>query len=227
MGWIRKDGMDQEGWDGSGRMRWIRKDGMDQEGWDGSGRMGWMRKDGMDEEGWDGSGRMGWIRKDGMDQEGEQVARGAYNLAEVIFRQDDGDLIKAEGLARESVRIQDQLYCAHDRKKGVNYLLLAKILLKQGEFGDETKELFERSLAIYVRNEGPDGVNTSCANIEIGRFHYEFAMVQSTTSSKRAQLQLAKSYSEEAIRIESKIHNPSHPNSIGAASLWSYISNEL
>jgi hypothetical protein len=27
-----KNGMDQEGWDGSGRMGWIRKDGMDQEG---------------------------------------------------------------------------------------------------------------------------------------------------------------------------------------------------
>jgi hypothetical protein len=47
--------------------------------------------------------------KNGMDQEGQQVAKGAYNLADVIFRQDDGDLIKAKGLARESFRIRTQL----------------------------------------------------------------------------------------------------------------------
>jgi hypothetical protein len=164
--------------------------------------------------------------KNGMDQEGEQVAHGAYNLSAVIFRQDNGDLIKAEGLARESIRIKDQLYGAHDRNCG-NYLLLARILRTQGEFGDETKELFERSLAISTINEGPDGMNTAVANIEIGRFHYEFAMVPSTISTRRAQLQLAKSYSEEAIRIETKIHNPTHPNSKVAASLLSNVLREL
>jgi tetratricopeptide (TPR) repeat protein len=165
--------------------------------------------------------------KNGMDQEGEQVAKGAYNLAEVIFRQGNGDLIKAEGLARESIRIKDQLYGAHDRRTGVNYLLLSRILRTQGEFGDETKELLERSLAIFTINEGPDGMNTAVVNIEIGEFHYNFAMVQSTISMKRTQLQLAKSYSEEAIRIELKIHNPTHPSSIVAASLLSNVLDEL
>jgi hypothetical protein len=41
-------------------------------------------------------------KKNGIDQESEAVADGAYNLADVIFRQ-DGDLIKAEELARESL----------------------------------------------------------------------------------------------------------------------------
>jgi tetratricopeptide (TPR) repeat protein len=159
--------------------------------------------------------------KNGMDQEGEQIAQGACNLANVIFRQDDGDLIKAEGLARESLRIRTRLHCSHS--VGSSCILLARLLKKQGEFGDETKELFERSLAIFIRTEGPDGINTAVVNIHIGEFHYHFAMIQSTISKKRMQLQLAKSYSKEAIRIESKIHNPTHPNRVGAISLLSEV----
>jgi hypothetical protein len=40
-----------------------------------------------------------------MDQESEPVAEGAYNLANVILQQ-KGNLIKAEELARESLRIR-------------------------------------------------------------------------------------------------------------------------
>jgi hypothetical protein len=43
-------------------------------------------------------------KKNGTDQESEAVAEGAHNLANVIYRQ-KGDLIKAEKLARESLRI--------------------------------------------------------------------------------------------------------------------------
>jgi hypothetical protein len=39
-----------------------------------------------------------------MDQECIEVANGAFNLADVIYKQ-KGDVIKAEGLARESLRI--------------------------------------------------------------------------------------------------------------------------
>jgi hypothetical protein len=65
-------------------------------------------------------------------------------------------LIKAEGLAREAIRTIDQLHDVHAYRASGNYLLSARILLKQGKYGDETKELFERSLAICSRNEGPD-----------------------------------------------------------------------
>jgi hypothetical protein len=158
--------------------------------------------------------------KNGIDQEGEIVANGAFNFADVIFQQDDGDLIKAEGLARKSLRIRDKLHAAHSRMGGVNILLLAKILRKQGKFGDETKKLFERSLAICVRNKGLDGDNTAVANTEIYQFYYMFAMMSGhcrTGHTRRMQPLLAKSYSDEAIRIETKIHNSNHPNSIAAA----------
>jgi ATP/maltotriose-dependent transcriptional regulator MalT len=114
--------------------------------------------------------------KNGMDQEGEQVAPGAYNLANALFKQEDGDLIKAEGLAREAIRIRDKLYGTHGFRLGSSCQLLARILQTQGKFGDETKEKYERSLAIAVRNEGPDGANTAAVNIAIGQFYYQLAM---------------------------------------------------
>jgi hypothetical protein len=67
-----------------------------------------------------------------MDQEGDIVARGAHNLADVISQQDDGDMLKAEVLVREAIRIIDQFlyHGAHDGRIGRNFLLLAKILRK-------------------------------------------------------------------------------------------------
>jgi tetratricopeptide (TPR) repeat protein len=165
--------------------------------------------------------------KNGMDQEGEEIAEGAYNLAGVLLRQDDGDLIKAEKLARESLRIRTRLYGSNDHRIGSSSRLLGRILKKQGKLGDETKELLERSLAISVVNEGPDGPNIALGNIEIGNFYYQLAMIQSIISIKRTQLLLAKSYAEEAIRIETKIHNPTHPNYVSAESVLSDILREL
>jgi hypothetical protein len=60
-----------------------------------------------------------------MDQEGDEVADGAYNFAEIISQQYDGDLIKAEALARESLRIRTQLYGSNDNRVGMSCLLLA------------------------------------------------------------------------------------------------------
>jgi tetratricopeptide (TPR) repeat protein len=165
--------------------------------------------------------------KNGMNQEGEEVAMGAHNLADVIYQQDYGDLIKAENLSRESLRIRTRLYDTNNHRIGMNCLHLGRILTNQGKFGDETKELLERSLAIFVVNEGLDGPNIAAGNIDIGRFHYKLAMTQTIISTKRTQLLLAKSYTEEGVQIETKIHNPTHPNYILAASQLSNILREL
>jgi tetratricopeptide (TPR) repeat protein len=161
--------------------------------------------------------------KNGMDQEGDEVVTGAYNLADVIRRQ-DGDLIKAEKLARGCLRIRTRLYGPDHGKVGPNVLLLAKILKKQGKFGDETNELLERSLAISIRNEAPDGKNTASVNIKLGKFHYELAMKQSDVHAKRSQLLLQKSYCEEARQIHM---NNNNPNSVIAAALLSEGLNKL
>jgi hypothetical protein len=85
--------------------------------------------------------------KNAIEQESEVVAHGAYNLADVIRRQ-VGDLIKAGKLARESLHIRTHLYGANDQFVGASSMLLTKVLLGKNELGDETKELFERLLAI-------------------------------------------------------------------------------
>jgi hypothetical protein len=165
--------------------------------------------------------------KNGMDQRGDEVAMGAYNLADVILRQDDGDLIKGEKLARESLLIRTRLYGSNYPSIGMSCTLLARILMNKGKLGDETKELLERSLAICFENEGLDGPNTAAGNISIGLFHYTLATIQSVVSIKRTQLLLAKSYAEEGVRVETKTHNPTHPNYISAAFVLSDILREL
>jgi tetratricopeptide (TPR) repeat protein len=164
-------------------------------------------------------------KRNGIDQEGEAVARGSYNLADLIRRQ-NGDLIKAENLAREALRIRTRMHGSTYNSIGASCDLLANILMQQGKFGDETKTLFERSLALHIRHEGPDGTNTALGNISLGKFHYSAAM-QPKVTAKRAQLLLAKSYSEEGIRIQSKIAIPTHPNAVAAASLHAIILEEL
>jgi hypothetical protein len=79
-------------------------------------------------------------KKNGIDQESEAVADGAYNLADVIFRQ-DGDLIKAEELARESLWILSLIYDSHHHRVGKACCLLANILMAQDQLGDETRGL--------------------------------------------------------------------------------------
>jgi hypothetical protein len=98
--------------------------------------------------------------KNGIDQESEAVAEGAYNLANVIYRQ-DGNLMEAEELAREYLRITSLTNDNKDHRVGRACNLLANILSRQDQLGDETRGLYERCLAISIRNEGPDGSNTA------------------------------------------------------------------
>jgi hypothetical protein len=56
-------------------------------------------------------------KKYGIDQESEAIAKGACNLAYVILQQ-NGDLIKAEELGKESLRIRTLLYGSNDQTVG-------------------------------------------------------------------------------------------------------------
>jgi tetratricopeptide (TPR) repeat protein len=109
-------------------------------------------------------------KKNGIDQESEAVAEGAYNLANIIYQQ-NGDLIKAEELARESLRITSLINYSYHHRFGKICSLLANALKDKGELGDETRGFYERYLAIYIRNFGPDGPDTAVANYNLGLFH--------------------------------------------------------
>jgi tetratricopeptide (TPR) repeat protein len=165
-------------------------------------------------------------KKNGMDQMGGEMATGAYNLADVIYRQ-RGDLIKAEELARESLRIRTLINHSDHNTVGVSSLLLAHILRVQGKLGNETFEVFERTLNIFFIDEGPDGINTAIGNMSIAQFHENLAGVQASVDSKRIQLQLSKSYYEEAFRIVSKVYGPTHQQTFDTAYRWDLVTKQL
>jgi hypothetical protein len=78
-------------------------------------------------------------KKNGIDQNSEVVAQGAHNLANVIYER-KGDLIKAEELARESLRIRTLIYGTEPHEVGNCCDLLARILEAQGNSKEETRE---------------------------------------------------------------------------------------
>jgi hypothetical protein len=164
--------------------------------------------------------------KNEIDQESECVAKGAYNFADILHRLEK-DLIKAEGLVRESIRIRSLIFGSGHSLEGIGCILLARILRLQQKLGDETKDQLERSLAVFMRNEGIDGANTACSNNNIGEFYYQLATVQTTLDGKRTQLLLAKQYFDEGIRIQTKLFDPTHPNTLAAKIFLSRVVKHL
>lgn len=87
----------------------------------------------------------------GVDQDSLEMAKGYYTLGNAMLYQ-NGDLNKAERLARESYRIYVQLYGNDHICVSLSCNLLAGTLMLQGKLGDETKELLQRSLAIGMKD---------------------------------------------------------------------------
>jgi tetratricopeptide (TPR) repeat protein len=165
-------------------------------------------------------------KKNGINQKSAELATGAYNLADVIYQQ-KGDLIKAEELGRESIRIGTLIFDDSHHSVGQSYYLLAGILREQGKLGDETKDLFERGLAISIRNVGPEGSNTAFGHFNLGRYHHKIAKLQNAVDLVKKQLLLAKSYYKEALRIRLKIYGPTHPDTVNVESLLATVLRAL
>jgi tetratricopeptide (TPR) repeat protein len=87
----------------------------------------------------------------GLDQQSNAMATGYHDLGSVISQQ-RGDLVKAEKLVRESLRIRSLLYDTHNRFVGLSMSSLAGILSDQRNLGSETKELYERALVNTIQN---------------------------------------------------------------------------
>jgi hypothetical protein len=162
----------------------------------------------------------------GLDQLSEEVATGYYNLASVIHKQ-KGDLVKAEMLARESLRIRTRIYSNDHVKVGLGCSLLARILRSQGNLGDETMELYERSLANNTKNDGLDATNTAISNVHLGAFYHKLADKQQISRRKVEYLCLSKSKLEEAVRKYTKIFGLDNPQTIDSSSYLSFISRKL
>lgn len=91
--------------------------------------------------------------------------------------------------------------------------------------GDETRKLFERSLAISIRHDGLDSVNTGVFNVNISKFYGELAIFSPNENLCFLHLQTAKSHLEEGLRIYMKLYGPSHPNTIRTLSDFNGLLN--
>jgi hypothetical protein len=142
-------------------------------------------------------------------------AKGASNLVDVIHKQ-DGDLSRAELLAREFLHIRCMLPGNCTSMISKSCTLLAKILTGQTKFEDETKYLMERSIRLFISDELLDGPNISSSNLDFAIFYRLLAGKESTVDLKRKFLLLAKKYCEEGSRSAAKIIASNHSNYINA-----------
>jgi gamma-glutamylcyclotransferase (GGCT)/AIG2-like uncharacterized protein YtfP len=143
-----------------------------------------------------------------VDQQSEEVARGYFDLANVI---DEEDCVKAEMLARESLHIATII--------SIQDTVLAFYLA--------TKELLERWLAISIKNNGPDGISTAIANANLGRFYHEVSKLQQLAEARKEHLHLSQTSYKEAVRIFTKILGPDNSRTIEFSSVLSSISLKL
>jgi tetratricopeptide (TPR) repeat protein len=162
----------------------------------------------------------------GLDQQSEAVARGYYDLGRVINQQ-EGDYVKAEKLVRESLRIRSRLYDSNNQLVGMCIGLLATILQAQGNLDSETKELYERSLVIHIRNFGSENFNTTILNFNMGIFYHLRAKESQTVETRKDNLQLSEPKYKESLRIFNVVLGPNHPKTIKALSQLSIISRKL
>jgi hypothetical protein len=111
-------------------------------------------------------------------------------------------------LARESLRIRSRLFGQDNESIGTCASLLSGILLAKGTLDHETKELLERTIAIYTKHCGVDGSNTAFAYTKLGDFYYHKSEARATNLTKKECLSLSIIQYKEAKRIYSKILGP-------------------
>jgi tetratricopeptide (TPR) repeat protein len=157
-----------------------------------------------------------------VDQEGEEVARGYYDLGNIIHSQGN-DNPRAEMLAKESLRIRVQFYGNDHLRVGESIALLANTLIAQGRLDDELRGLYERGLAIMVKHVGLDAINTAVGNLQLGQFHYKVAGIQQSEAMFLERLRLSEFYYKEAVRIFTKVYGPTHDSTIRATTYLSQV----
>lgn len=108
-------------------------------------------------------------------------------------------------LIRESLRIFTLLHGSDHAYVGHSLGLLANILIEQGNLGDDVKELLERSLAIHIKNDGREGMNTAIRYVSLSSFHDRLADSEVSANKRKEHLILSLSFTKEALRIRTKV----------------------
>lgn len=165
-----------------------------------------------------------------VDTESIGVAHAAMALADVTYKliceskQEGWNMLEAEMLARKAIRIYEKIY-GHDNLayQATAFQVLSKILTSIGNHDIEAKDLFEKALSIYVDSEGTNGHNVAIMNYQLGLFHLKMAMADKATYGTAwiREGAISKIYWKEAIRINTKLHGPTHDQTLQSISMLS------
>jgi hypothetical protein len=99
--------------------------------------------------------------------------------------------------------------------------------MAQSKLGSETKELLEQTLAIGIRDYGPDGDRTAIGRYNLGIFYRMLAEVQHTAEIRKENLHLSESMIKEALRIHTKLCGLDDPRTFQFLSELSIITHML
>jgi hypothetical protein len=92
---------------------------------------------------------------------------------------------------------------------------LGNILKRQGKLGSETKDLLERSLAIYKRHFGPNAINTADAHISLGKYYLQLANLRPfIILTRKEHLHQSELKYKEAVLIYTKIYGHDNPKTV-------------
>ena len=135
----------------------------------------------------------------GIDPNGEQVARGSQQLAHIcmLMAQNDPEasshlLCESEALIRKACCIMERLFGSKPNL-AICLETLGQVLVERGLFDKETRDIFERVLAIYIDAEEGRGRGTMLALVSLGDFLVGMANLMSsgdvrTNVQKEAEL---------------------------------------
>jgi hypothetical protein len=84
-------------------------------------------------------------------------------------------MIKAEELARESLRIRTLIFESDHNDIGISYLLCATIMEVQDNFSDEMRIFIEKALAIFTK-DGPFSINSGMGNMNIAQYYFKLGI---------------------------------------------------
>lgn len=162
----------------------------------------------------------------GLNNGSEAVAQGYFNLANALNKQEK-DLVKAERLIRESLRMRKKLYANDHQYVGTSCALLATIMKTQGKLNLEMRDLMEHSIAIEIKHHGADNHNVGTAYYNLGSFYFQFADAQQTPKVRKELLQLSIVKYKEVFRIYTMIFGPDHFETLEVLSMLSILERFL
>lgn len=155
--------------------------------------------------------------RNGINPDSFDVARGAQQLVHICYSTPPNQCLvtvsfeEGKFLARKALRIVEAVFDADHINIGSSLNDLAKVLHESGDLGAETKQCYKRSLSIYLKCEGINGMLVLEANSNLGTFHIHRGEKSTDIVGKQVELRCALYYYEEVLRISSAVHGISHP----------------